>query len=203
MCGAPLVMRETVARKVLRLYARVRRTTVRGVAADFVYTRVTPDDAAELVATVVAGFETYRTFAPPNWNPPPEVGSLDVTRRRLGDDDVWGLLARTGSGEPAGHITFSASTRSRWPGGADDLAHLWQLFVRQRYWGTGVATSLHRSALQEAARQAYAAMRLYTPTAQARARRFYEREGWVLEGDSPESPMGMPLVEYRRRLPDQ
>ena len=203
MYGGPLVMRETVARKVLRIYARGRRTTVRGVAADFVYTRVTPNDAAELVATVVAGFETYRTFAPLNWNPPPEVGSLDVTRRRLGDDDVWGLLARTGSGEPAGHITFSASTRSRWPGGADDLAHLWQLFVRERYWGTGVAATLHRSALQEAARQGYAAMRLYTPTAQARARRFYEREGWVLEGDSPESPMGMPLVEYRRRLRDQ
>lgn len=57
--------------------------------------------------------------------------------------------------------------------------------------------------MQEAARQGYGAMRLYTPIAQARARRFYEREGWVLEGDALESPMGMPLVEYRRTLAGQ
>jgi GNAT superfamily N-acetyltransferase len=196
-------MRETVAWKVLQLYARVRRTTVNGVAADFVYTRVTPDDAGEVVATVLAGFETYRGFAPPDWTPPPDVGALDLTRKRLGDDDVWGLLARTTSGGPAGHVTFSASTRSRWPGGADHLAHLWQLFVREPYWGTGVAATLHRGAMQEAGRRGYTAMRLYTPIAQARARRFYEREGWVLEDEPVETPMGMPLVEYRRALPDQ
>jgi GNAT superfamily N-acetyltransferase len=196
-------MGRTVSREVLRIYAGVRRNTVAGVERAFVFLAVTPEDAPEIVATVSAGFEGYRAFAPPGWNPPPDVGSVAGTRKRLGDDDVFGLLARTREGEPAGHVTVSASTRSRWPGGSDDLAHVWQLFVREPYWGTGVAATLHRSAMQEAARQGYAAMRLYTPTAQTRARRLYEREGWVLEGDSLESAMGMPLVEYRRALPDQ
>jgi GNAT superfamily N-acetyltransferase len=193
-------MGRTVARKVLRVYAGVRRNTVESVEADFVYVPVTPDHADEVVATVTAGFETYRAFAPPGWVPPPAIGSVPVTRNRLGDDDVWGLLARTPGGEPAGHITVSASTRSRWPGGADDLAHVWQLFVREPYWGTGLAVALHRSAIEEAPRRGYAAMRLYTPEAQARARRFYEREGWVLRGDPLLSEMGMPVVEYRRPL---
>jgi hypothetical protein len=44
-------------------------------------------------------------------------------------------------------------------------------------------------------------MRLYTPEHQARARRVYEREGWTVRGDPISSPMGMPVVEYRRPLP--
>jgi GNAT superfamily N-acetyltransferase len=192
----------TVARMALRRYARVRRNSVKGVAAQFVYLRATPEHAAELAATVATGFETYRAFAPPDWRPPAEVSSVGATRKRLADPDVWGLLARTATGAPVGHISFGASTMSRWPGGRDDLAHLWHFFVREPFWGTGVAATLHREAVAEAARQGYAEMRLYTPDRQARARRFYEREGWVVRGGPMASDLGLPLVEYRRRLPD-
>jgi len=194
-------MGRTVSREVLRIYAGVRRNTVAGVEQVFVFLPVTPEDAPEIVATVSAGFEGYRAFAPPGWSPPPDIGSVAGTRKRLGDDDVFGLLARTPEGEPAGHVTVSASTRSRWPGGSDDLAHVWQLFVREPYWGTGVAVTLHEHAVEEAMRRGYASMRLYTPEHQARARRFYEREGWTVRGDPISSPMGMPVVEYRRPLP--
>jgi predicted GNAT family N-acyltransferase len=43
-------------------------------------------------------------------------------------------------------------------------------------------------------------MRLFTPEGQARARRFYEREGWVQYGEPFEAGLGIPLVEYRREL---
>jgi hypothetical protein len=47
----------------------------------------------------------------------------------------------------------------------------------------------------------FTAMRLFTPAAQARARRFYEREGWTAAGEpSDELDFGMPLVEYRRAI---
>ena len=164
------------------------------------YTRATPDDAADAAATTAAGFGTYAAFAPPGWRPPAEVSSIEATRKRLEDDDVWALVARTPEGETAGHIAFCSSKTSRWPEKLDDLAHLWQLFVREPYWGTGVAATLHARALDEAARQGYAAMRLYTPAGQARARRFYEREGWSLRGDPLDVALGIPVVEYRRAL---
>ncbi len=57
------------------------------------------------------------------------------------------------------------------------------------------------SALEEAARQGYETIRLYTPHGAARARAFYEREGWELEGRAFAEPLlGLDLVEYRRPL---
>ena len=47
----------------------------------------------------------------------------------------------------------------------------------------------------------YAAGRLFTPEAQARARRFYEREGWRPAGPARwEERLGLSLVEYRIEL---
>jgi hypothetical protein len=44
-------------------------------------------------------------------------------------------------------------------------------------------------------------MRLFTPTEQARARRFYERQGWALtDGPYVEEDLGLSVVEYRRAL---
>jgi hypothetical protein len=44
-------------------------------------------------------------------------------------------------------------------------------------------------------------MRLFTPSGQARARRFYEREGWTLaDGPYDDDHVGLPVVEYRRAL---
>jgi GNAT superfamily N-acetyltransferase len=165
-----------------------------------VYARVTPDDAAELTATVASGFDSYRAFAPPGWKPPEQVASVAATHARLATPGTWGLAARTQSGDPIGHVAFVASQTSVWPDKADDLAHLWQLFVREPFWGSGVAPTLLRRATDEAARQGYASMRLYTPAGQARARRFYEREGWTLRGDPIESELGIPVVEYRCAL---
>jgi GNAT superfamily N-acetyltransferase len=61
-----------------------------------------------------------------------------------------------------------------------------------------MATALHAAVVREARERGFTAMRLFTPAAQARARRFYEREGWTVLGDASDAPeFGMPLVEYR------
>jgi GNAT superfamily N-acetyltransferase len=176
---------------------------MQGKRGEFVYALATPDDAAELTATVRSGFETYRAFAPPGWKPPSEVQDVDGVRRRLGDADAWCLAARTQASEPVGHVAFVSSMTSRWPERLDDLAHLWQLFVRPPYWGSGAATTLIRRAIAEAGAQGYIAMRLYTPADQQRARRFYEREGFVQRAEPIPSELGFPVVEYRRSLRDQ
>ena len=54
--------------------------------------------------------------------------------------------------------------------------------MREPWWGSGVAARLHALVIEEAARQGYGSMRLLTPRGQARARGFYEREGWSTDG---------------------
>jgi ribosomal protein S18 acetylase RimI-like enzyme len=75
------------------------------------------------------------------------------------------------------------------------------LFVREPWWGTGLATRLLARAVAEAQARGYGAMRLHTPGEHRRARRFYEREGWTADDPAFYEPMlGLTLVTYRRAL---
>jgi GNAT superfamily N-acetyltransferase len=104
--------------------------------------------------------------------------------------------------EPAGHVGIThAAERDRPHVRIAGRAHLWMLFVRPPWWGTGLARKLHALGLEEAARRGYETIRLYTPEGAARARAFYEREGWAPAGSSFAEPLlGLDLVEYRRGL---
>jgi GNAT superfamily N-acetyltransferase len=104
-------------------------------------------------------------------------------------------------GRVVAHAAFMPARTSRVPIDIDTLAHLRALFVDREWWGCGLAGTLHSMALEEAARRKFTSIRLFTPTGQARARRFYEREGWTLLGEGAESAHGLPVVEYRRGLP--
>lgn len=161
-----------------------------------------PADAERVAAIVAAGFETYRGFAPLGWDPPALAWELDGIRARLAGSDTWSRLALAG-GEPVAHIAFVHARASRRPAETlPGLAHLWHLFVVPAWWGTGLATRLHTGAVEEAARRGYTAMRLYTPEAQARARAFYEREGWrAIAPPFHEDRLRLRLVEYLVTLP--
>jgi GNAT superfamily N-acetyltransferase len=157
-----------------------------------------PEDASEIALSVALGFETYRSFAPPGWCPPAE--DEERLRERLEDPRVWVRVAEHG-GEMAGHVGYMPA--SIHPKRDDDpgLAHFWQLFVRVRHWGTGLATELHGAAVQAATAAGFREFRLFTPLAQGRARRFYEREGWHARRQSFLEPViGLELLEYRREL---
>src|SRR5919108_4138794 len=159
------------------------------------------DDVPVLAETVHQGFETYRAFAPRGWEPP----DLAFGRSRIAEllrlPDAWCRLAED-DGAPAGHVALLAArdrTDARAP--IPGLAHLWMLFVREPWWGTGLAGRLHALVVAEAAARGYREMRLQTPARQARARAFYEREGWSTDGVEAFEPMlGLDLVEYRRVL---
>jgi GNAT superfamily N-acetyltransferase len=161
----------------------------------------TLEDVPVLAETVREGFESYRAFAPPGWEPPPAV----VERARIADQlplpDAWCRMAED-DGAPAGHVAILADRDravERAPG--EGLAYLWMLFVRQPWWGTGLATRLIALAVADAGARGYTAMRLRTPARQARARAFYEREGWTTDGAETLEPLiGLELVEYRRAL---
>jgi GNAT superfamily N-acetyltransferase len=171
--------------------------------------RAGPDDLDAILATVRIGFETFAAFAPPGWAPPTPADERARTAERLRDPESWVTLARAG-GEPVGHVGFIPA-RERRVGDAPPadpsssppvtgLAHLWQLFVLPRWWGTGVAGTLHEVAVDEMRAQGYEGARLFTPSQHMRARRFYERRGWALGEQRLDPHLGLELAEYHLAL---
>ena len=158
------------------------------------YRRALPEDAPAVMAVVQAGFETYRAYAPPDWEPPDETRDEEIQRGRaeLADPQTTAYVAEDG-GRVIGHVRIVRAVAPS-PDGTTPDWHFRHLFVLEPYWGTGVAKALHDLAVRDLVGTA----RLYTPEPQARARRFYEREGWQLH-HGPHGAAGFPfaLVEYR------
>ena len=158
-------------------------------------------DADALAATVSEGFDSYRDFAPSDWKPPDRLELAIGLAVRLRSDDQFAWVAVEDDGTVAGQVAYVPASRSRHPTDEPSLAHLGQLFVRRLHWGTGLAGRLLALVVADAAEREFLAMRLFTPSAHARARRFYEREGWTVAGEPRfEAPLGLELIEYRRPL---
>jgi GNAT superfamily N-acetyltransferase len=158
-------------------------------------------DAGQLAAILVEGFESYRAFAPPGWAGPPDAaGVAGELAQRLARPTVWALVAEHKS-SVVGYVALIPASESRRPVEDPALMHFWMLFVRAPWWGSGLAPRLHAEACAAAAARGFAALRLFTPAGQARARRFYEREGWTMSVPAYSDPdLGMEIVEYRRAL---
>ena len=156
--------------------------------------RAGPEDAEVISETLQIGFDGYRAFAPPGWRPPDARSENEIARVRvrLAEPTTWAMIAEDG-GLVAGHAGYVPQP------GAPGSAHLWQLFVRPPWWGSGVAAALIDEALAAAAAEGYRRMRLFTPREQGRARAFYEREGFRHTGwEAFEETIGLVLVEYAR-----
>ncbi len=168
-----------------------------------------PASAADLDAIVVdlqAGFDSYVKFAPEGWRPRNVARDAEWITGLLSADGTWARLALV-DGRPVGHVSFFPARdgsshdrpfaeRSEIPG----LAHLWQLFVLPDWWGRGVAPLLLDAAVAEMSARGFTEARLYTPSAHARARRFYERRGWSPQEETWNEELQLMLTEYRCQL---
>jgi GNAT superfamily N-acetyltransferase len=167
---------------------------------EYVFRPARRDDAEGIVAVTMEGFETYRAFAPEGWNPPPASDEIERLVGMLGLDHVWYRVAEY-DGELVGHVGFLPADHTFAPTGDTALAHFRQLFLVRAHWGSGLAAQLHSAALDEARARGFTGMRLFTPAAQRRARRFYEREGWALARPPAfDARIGLDIAEYRRAL---
>jgi GNAT superfamily N-acetyltransferase len=161
------------------------------VAPDLTFREGTVGDAATMAATVGIGFDGYRAFAPAGWEPPAFAVEAAAIRSRMVGHDAWAYMAFDGD-EPAGHVALLADPT---PG----TVYLWQLFLRPAQWGTGLADRLHEAFLAEARARGYERGRLKTPVAHARARRFYERNGWETDGLAAlDDSLRLELLVYTR-----
>jgi GNAT superfamily N-acetyltransferase len=161
----------------------------------------TAEDIEAIAETVVEGFRTFGDFAPANWKLPDPPIDIEAFRAQMQLDGIWSRVAED-EGVPVAHVTILPAQQVDWRPLPDDprAAFLWQIYTRRRYWGSGLAAELHGLAVAEARRQGFTAMLLYTPEGQARARRFYEREGWEVFGEPIGSRIGLTVVGYRLAL---
>lgn len=154
-------------------------------------------DAPAAAALGLAGMETYRAWAGPGWEPRADGPRRVAERLRHG----WGTVAEDG-GDVVGFGAFEpAREQPRLGALVPGLAHVWAVFTAESHWGTGVATELLDALVAEMRRRGLRAARLMTPAGQARARRFYAREGWTEQGPPyAVSELGLEIVELRRPL---
>jgi GNAT superfamily N-acetyltransferase len=162
----------------------------------------TPADAPAVASLAVASIRAFASFAPEGWVPPGADAEAELAgelERRLGGS-AWGIAADE-DGALAGIAMLLPATEANKPDPDPALVHLWQLFVAEPYWGSGVAVRLHADALASAAARGFTSARLFTPAGQARSRRFYEREGWAtVAAPFFDERIGFEVVEYRRQL---
>jgi GNAT superfamily N-acetyltransferase len=160
--------------------------------------RATPADAPTIRQLAEDGLATYSEFTP-GWSRPTEFDENNAWRGSslLRDPEFFCLIAEA-DGEPIAHVGLvPAFTRDERQGRIPGLAHLWQLFVVRPWWGSGVAAELLGAAVSEARNRGFERIRLFTPRDHARARRFYEREGWSATGlELHGDLLGLPIVEY-------
>jgi GNAT superfamily N-acetyltransferase len=159
-------------------------------------------DAEPLARGVIEGVEDYPSFAPPGWTAPSFEAELKHLRELLTDPDVCCLIGES-DGALVGQITILPAASAPHPVEDASLAHISNLFVRRDHWGAGLATDLHHSAVEAAGARGFTQLRLFVAAGQARARRFYEREGWVPVSEPFDDPSpGLTMIEYRYRVRD-
>ena len=97
-----------------------------------------------------------------------------------------------------GIVGFVSTGESR---DADAEAELFAIYVLPRAWGTGAGSALMRAGVEAMRLRASGDAVLWVLDDNPRARRFYEREGWTLDGERKEDEyLGLRVPEVRYRI---
>jgi ribosomal protein S18 acetylase RimI-like enzyme len=84
---------------------------------------------------------------------------------------------------------------------ADADAELFAIYVLPGAWGTGAGSALMRAGIEAMRLRASGDAVLWVLDDNPRARRFYEREGWTLDGERKEDEyLGLRVAEVRYRI---
>ncbi len=77
---------------------------------------------------------------------------------------------------------------------------LYAIYLRAAHWGSGIASELMAAGEQELRDLGYPQATLWVLRDNLRARRFYEKHGWRLDGSEKEYVPGVAEVRYEREL---
>lgn len=127
---------------------------------------------------------------------------LEVEAAKRAEYD-WTSAIRSGSSHVAvavdDHEIVGVVLASGPPGEPRDLPEITMLYVVPAYWGGVAARQLLAVGTRWIAQEGWSASRLRVVEAQARARRFYEREGWRLDAELAPAHNGFFNLAYYRR----
>jgi GNAT superfamily N-acetyltransferase len=158
--------------------------------AEVVIRRACPDDDTDFVRAYEAAWDA--TIAPIVGKKLGELASFGdrVARSRAALEQPpsgTGAWVAEQSGEIVGVAVRSGSELSA-------------LYVVPQAWGSGVSRALMDAAIADIRADALGEALLWVGEANGRARRFYEREGWLPSGDTRDSELGPAEVQYRLSL---
>jgi GNAT superfamily N-acetyltransferase len=147
------------------------------------------DDVEALLAVQrAASVAAFAHIYPPDRYPFPDDAIRDVWRQALADGGVETFVAEV-DGEPVGSVSVR-----------DDFLNA--LYVVPEQWRSGIGSALHDHALERLRARGIGVAKLWTLEENWDARRFYERRGWALNGETrivpfPPHPLD---VGYSREL---
>jgi GNAT superfamily N-acetyltransferase len=148
-----------------------------------------PDEADTLlVIQREACVEAFPHIYPPEQYPFPDDGVRDVWREALADPDTEAYVAEE-DGEAVGCVAVGD-------------VYLRNLYVVPARWNGGLGSALHDFALERLRARGKGEAKLWTLEENWSARRFYEKRGWSLNGETrvvpfPPNPLD---VGYSKRL---
>jgi ribosomal protein S18 acetylase RimI-like enzyme len=128
---------------------------------------------------------------------------------RLGGMDPAARTAHWERWLAGGELTFVAETDGRvvgfvWVGASRDHdaeGELYAIYVLPAAWGSGAGSALMNAGVEAMRAAGHRDAILWVLDDNPRARRFYEREGWSLDGGRKEQThLGLPVVEVRYRI---
>jgi GNAT superfamily N-acetyltransferase len=160
------------------------------------FTRVRPATADDAAAITTAYLEAWRA----GYAGILDLADLEVQAQQRAGYDWQGAISSPDRvvlvAEHDGEIAGVAECEPDPP--TDRRATLQMLYVVPAAWGTGAASALVDASLAEAHRAGRRTVWLEVVEVQARARRFYEREGWRLDQSIPPRSNGfVRLLHYR------
>jgi GNAT superfamily N-acetyltransferase len=167
---------------------------LRALPADLVARPATRADADAVAAVGVAGDETYREWAPPEWTGPSFARERARFGSRIGEPGRRIEVAVDDGGEIVAVVSWAPATDA--PG----MAHVGAVFVHPRRWREGIAAALLERAETAMRAAGLARARLWTP-AESPARVAYEALGWREDGRVEFSDeFGLLLVGYAKAV---
>ena len=119
---------------------------------------------------------------------------LPMWRQILHDPEQTALVVEDDAGRIVGWCTVAPSRD------ADADGELWGIYVLADAWGSGAGTALMAAGVDALRKSGHREVILWVLEDNPRARRFYEREGWALDGSRKKDEfLGVPVTEVRYR----
>jgi len=125
------------------------------------------------------------------------LAGIDHARRRAAAERAiasGGVWVAEADGRVVGFVSIGDSRD------AEGEGELYSIYALPEAWGTGAGPGL-MAAARDALRERYETSILWVAEDNPRARRFYEREGWTLDGARKEDELlGVKVAEVRYRI---